>query len=132
MLYIGIDAGTHTGYAEWDGKEFTYLKTLPIHIALERVAMQASRQEVMVILEDARLRKWYGVRSDAKMQGAGSIKRDCSIWEDFCKDKKIPLRKVHPMKGLTKLTAEKFKAITGYQGKTSEHSRDAGLLVFGF
>lgn len=131
MLFIGIDAGTHTGYAEWDGKEFTFIKTLPIHLALERVTKQASEQEVVVVLEDARLRKWYGARSNAKMQGAGSIKRDCSIWEDFCKEKKIRLLKVHPLKGMTKLSEESFRYITGYEGKTSEHSRDAGMLVYG-
>ena len=85
----------------------------------------------MVIFEDARLRKWYGSKSDAKLQGAGSVKRDSSIWEDFLKDKGIPFQGIHPLQGLTKLTSVYFKRITKWDGKTSEHSRDAAMLVIG-
>jgi len=32
---------------------------------------------------------------------------------------------------MTKLDREQFKKITGYEGVTSEHARDAALLVYG-
>lgn len=65
------------------------------------------------------------------MQGAGSVKRDASIWEEFCTDYEIPFRALPPIKGGTKLQPDYFKALTGWKGKTSEHARDAAMIVFG-
>ena len=135
MIYIGIDVGTHTGFAVWDSGErkLLSLDTLLIHQAMEQVLHWYYKcdGDIMVIVEEARLRKWYGAKSDAKLQGAGSVKRDSSIWEDFLKDKGIPFQGIHPLQGLTKLTSVYFKRITKWEGKTSEHSRDAAMLVIG-
>lgn len=134
MFYIGIDPGTHTGMAVWDSKEgkFLSLETLPIHRAMVEVMNLRIGREILVVFEDARQRKWFGDGdTDAKKQGAGSVKRDCSIWEDFCKDYGIPFRAIPPVKGATKITPEYFKLISHYQGRTSEHSRDAAMLVIG-
>lgn len=135
MKWIGIDTGTHTGLAVWDDvkRELVSLETLPIHKALSRVLAISGYEEVMVIFEDARQRTWFGKdkNTNAKLQGAGSIKRDCSIWEDFLTDYEIPFRAVPPMKGCTKWDEKYFKMVTGWKGKTSNHSRDAAILVFG-
>ena len=135
MIWIGIDTGTHTGLAVWDDKlkKLTSLETIPIHRAMSRVLAISGSEEVMVIFEDARQRTWFGNDKNtiAKLQGAGSIKRDCSIWEDFLTDYEIPFRAVPPQKGCTKWTKEYFKMVTGWKGKTSNHSRDAAVLVFG-
>ena len=63
--------------------------------------------------------------------GAGSVRRDCEIWEEFCNHYKIPFDAVPPRKGLTKWDADTFAKVTGYKGRTSNHARDAALLVFG-
>lgn len=136
MICIGIDPGTHTGVAVWDSREgkFLSLETLPIHIALTRVLAIAerNRDNIQVVFEDARQRTWYGKGdTNAKLQGAGSVKRDCSIWEDFCKDYGILFQAKPPVKGATKVSAEYFKMISHYTGRTSEHSRDAAMLVIG-
>lgn len=134
MICIGIDPGTHTGVAVWDSKEgkFLSLETLPIHRAMVEVMNLRIGREILVVFEDARQRKWYGKgNTNAKLQGAGSVKRDCSIWEEFCKDYGIPFRAIPPVKGATKITPEYFKLISHYQGRTSEHSRDAAMLVIG-
>ena len=134
-LFIGIDTGTHTGLAVWDDKlkELTSLETIPIHRALSRVLALSSTEDVFVIFEDARQRTWFGKdkNTSAKLQGAGSIKRDCSIWEDFLTDYEIPFRAVPPQKGCTKVTSDYFRTISGYQGRTSNHARDAAMLVIG-
>ena len=109
MIYIGIDPGTHTGVAIWDNKqqEFIELATIPIHQALLKVKNYYNDNKglsnICVVFEDARQRTWFGKdkNTNAKLQGAGSIKRDCSIWEDFCKDYQIPFLAVPPMKGGT-------------------------------
>ena len=139
MICIGIDPGTHTGVAVWDTREgkFLSLETLPIHRAMTFILKWSLRaedtgQEIQVVFEDARQRKWFGKGdTNAKAQGAGSVKRDCSIWEDFCKDYGIPYWAKPPVKGATKVSAEYFKMVSHYQGRTSEHSRDAAMLVIG-
>ena len=143
MICIGIDPGTHTGVAVWDTREgkFLSLETLPIHRALEKVKEMAHpfwhmdklyHEDIQVVFEDARQRTWFGKGdTNAKAQGAGSVKRDCSIWEDFCKDYGIPYWAKPPVKGATKVSAEYFKMVSHYQGRTSEHSRDAAMLVIG-
>ena len=85
---------------------------------------------MFVRIEDARQRRWLGNKGREALQGAGSIKRDATIWEDFLTDKKIPFEMVAPSRNSTKLSAEVFKRLTGWQGRTSEHSRDAAMLVF--
>lgn len=135
MIYIGIDPGTETGFAVWNSNEqrFVELGTLKIHQAIQSVVMyhEMSNHNCKVIFEDARQRKWYGQRSDAKLQGAGSVKRDSSIWEDFLKDWGIPYWAKPPVKGATKMSNQRFKALTGWKGRTSNHARDAALLVWG-
>ena len=136
MICIGIDPGTHTGVAVWDTREgkFLSLETLPIHRALAKVQVIAEwdKKNLQVVFEDARQRTWFGKGdTDAKKQGAGSVKRDSSIWEDFCKDYGIPYWAKPPVKGATKVSADYFKMVSHWTGRTSEHSRDAAMLVIG-
>jgi hypothetical protein len=133
--YIGIDTGTNTGFAVWDliDKQFVAIKTYKIDEAMERVLSFhniTGLSKIFVRFEDARLRKWFGKAGREQLQGAGSIKRDCVIWEDFLTRKGIPFEAVAPKNNRTKLSAKQFKMITGYEGKTSEHARDAAMLVF--
>lgn len=135
MIYIGIDPGTHTGVAVWDSKErrFLSLETMPIHRAMDLVRMARDDNEaIQVIFEDARLRTWFGKGNvSAKAQGAGSVKRDCSIWEDFLIDSEIPFLTTKPGNVATKVTPSWFSKLTGWEGRCSEHARDAAMLVFG-
>ena len=117
MLYVGID-------------------TVKLHEALFRIrSLWDKQKDIRVIFEDARQRKWFNTRSAAqdraRLQGAGSVKRDCNVWEEFLKDFKIPYDAVPPCRNTTKMTAEAFKRLTKWQGKTNEHSRDAAMLVYG-
>ena len=85
-----------------------------------------------VYFEDARLRKWIPKTSGREvLQGAGSIKRDCSIWEEFFDLHKIKAFPIAPKDTKTKMNAQLFARLTGWTGRTSEHARDAALLVWG-
>lgn len=139
MIHIGIDTGRHTGFAVWDGSGFIELDTRPLHRALidarDYVNLYGAH-DVTVYVEDARLRTWIPreksyAEAKGRAMGAGSVKRDASIWEDFCEDYGIRLVKVPPKYNTTKLSAATFARITGYKGRTSEHARDAAMLVFG-
>lgn len=131
-FYIGIDPGVQTGISLWDRneKKLGIVSSMKIHEAMKVVELW-NLDIVKVRVEDARQRKWFGKSSREVLQGAGSIKRDCKIWEDFLTDLGIDFEMVAPKNNKTKLTAEAFKKITGYGQKTNEHARDAASLVFG-
>lgn len=135
-VLVGIDTGRHTGFAVWDTEKrhLDFVDTIPIHEAMLRIWSQR-HANVEVYFEDARQRKWYGTRTAKedrnKLQGAGSVKRDSTIWEDALKDWGIPFHAVAPKHNTTKMTPEYFRTVTGWKGRTSEHSRDAAMLVFG-
>ena len=130
--FIGIDPGVTTGLCVWhkQGKCFPFIGSLSIYEAMEEVKKYAG--ESFIRVEDARLRKWFGNRSEFKKQGAGSVKRDCKIWEEFLTKIGADFEMIHPRKGLTKHNAASFTRLTGYAGRTSSHARDAALLVYGF
>lgn len=136
---IGIDPGTHTGLAMWDREEkkLVYTQSIAIHKAIESIQAtfkfeKHDDSEFLFRIEDARLRKWFGKSTKGKDQGAGSIKRDCSIWEDFMKDWGLNYEMVNPKNQITKLSSEQFNSLTGWEGKTNEHSRDAAMLCWEF
>lgn len=135
MKLIGIDTGTHTGVAIYEtiSKRIERLETLPIHKAMALVLATAleNPNDTHVYFEDARLRKWFGRSGREQLQGAGSVKRDCAIWEEYLKDYKISFTPIAPKNNITKLTAEYFAKVTGWTARTSEHARDAAMLVFG-
>lgn len=137
-LYIGIDPGTHTGVAIWDktSRRLELVDTMTITKAIEVVKANVELTksfggEVVVFIEDARKRTWFGSANREKLQGAGSVKRDCSIWETFCEELGVECRKIAPKHNTTKLSASQFKVLTNWAGRTSEHARDAACLVFG-
>ena len=141
-LLCGIDPGAHTGMAIWDGasRSFREVATLPLHRALEEVKrwhytciMQGV--EFLVIFEDARQRTWFPKDRNSSeyrghLMGAGAAKRDAAIWEEFLTAMHIPFTAQPPRKGATKWNAEYWSKGTGWTGRTSEHARDAALLVF--
>jgi hypothetical protein len=107
---------------------------MKVHKAMEyvsEIAKEIPNRKCLVRFEDARQRKWFGNAGREQLQGAGSIKRDCAIWEDFLKDLGVDFEMVAPKNTVTKISKEYFKQLTGYKGVTSEHGRDAAMLVYG-
>ena len=139
-IVVGIDPGSCTGHAELNthtGK-LEEVKSLAIHQSLERVKeLHEWGWLSHVVYEDAHLRKWFGnakrgsPEDIARRQGAGSVKRDCSIWADFLGMNNIPFKTVSPQGKGAKLDAKAFRAMTGWTPQTNEHSRDAGTLIWG-
>lgn len=131
-ILIGIDCGVNTGFAVWckQEKKFLAVQTLPIHKAIMHIATlhREGIYTIKVIVEDARQVRFK--TKAAAAQGAGSVKRDATIWQDFLKDYGIPHEMVRPQKALTNYTAEQFAKYTGYTARTSTHARDAAMLVF--
>lgn len=133
-IVIGIDTGVNTGYAVWSNikNKLIEVETLMIHQAMDGVLEyhKLYGKDLLVRFEDARQRKWYGDSGREKLQGAGSVKRDAKIWEDFLTDNLINHEAVAPSRNTTKVNAGTFKAITKWDKRTSEHGRDAAMLCF--
>ncbi len=130
-IIIGIDPGKHTGIAKWDvtGRQLLRVEEMLIHQAMNCIELENKAGSLLLVLvEDARQRTWFGNAGKEKLQGAGAAKRDACIWSDFLEDKKIPHVMVHPKYNNTKLTSDQFKLATGWQGRTNVHGRDAGML----
>lgn len=133
MILIGIDPGVHTGVAAIDKEGLQVVSAMSAVEAEQFVHMRAAQAggQIAVFFEDARLRNWFGSKGREALQGAGSIKRDCQRWEEWLIHHRISFSKIAPRNNCTKLTAEQFKKITGWQGRTNEHGRDAAMLIFG-
>lgn len=136
MIVLGIDPGTHTGFAIWDphSRALLAVESLKLHRALLRVeALRADHP--LILFEDARTIRMYHGRNDAKgksvLQGVGSVKRDCSIWEEFLEDSGLPYQARTWKHGTTKWSAEEFKRVTGWSAPTNNHGRDAAVIVYG-
>lgn len=136
---IGIDPGVNTGIAGYDTKEkiFEMVESGGMYKTLHFVLHFPNLSNLFVRLEDARKRTWIPQERDIKQRvgrakGAGSVSRDCQIWEEFLTFHGIAFELVAPKNNKTKLDAKTFANYTGWKGKTNEHSRDAGMLVFQF
>lgn len=141
-LAIGIDPGTDTGFAVWDiaARNFlgieagSMLQIMKQVLALHGGGPLIPAGSVLVVIEDAR--KAYMRPGGAtygkvnRLQGVGSVKRDCKLWVEFLDAEKIPYQTIKPRRRKTKKDAALFARITGWQGRTNEHGRDAAMFVW--
>lgn len=130
---VGIDPGVTTGLALWEygPKRLEDVASMGIVDAMLRVqAMHHVGTLHLVVYEDARLRTYFGAKGREALQGAGSIKRDCSVWAEWLAHLGCAYKAVSPRAKGPKLSAEQFAKLTGWQGRTNEHGRDAAMLVW--
>jgi hypothetical protein len=130
-LIIGIDPGVKTGLAIWNREHKSMIIIYSSGILqVMKCVLNHKDQVLKVRMEDARKRKWFGKTDREVLQGAGSIKRDCQIWEEFFELHNISFELVAPKNNKTKLDAKLFSKLTGWVGRTNEHERDAAMLVY--
>ena len=128
-ILIGIDPGKNTGLAVIKDGKLVRCETMLIHEAmkeLEGFGPDFVEYDIHVVVEDARKRSG----KPEAAQGAGSVKRDSVIWEDFLTDLKISFKMVAPRKNGTRFRDQIFRASYPYWKKrTSEHSRSAANIL---
>lgn len=132
---VGIDIGTKTGVSVYDyaADGLVLCVTVDIDDAKALVKDIADKNSTLLVrLENVKgWKPFKGTPRDyTRLAGAGSIKRDQSIWETFLKKHNIPYELIGLTDCVKKVSAETFKQITGWEGRTSEHSRDAGLMCY--
>ena len=128
---IGIDPGQSTGIAIWDmdTQVFVSVETTTAVNAEETVRKYGDN--CIVLVEDARQRKWFGNSGPEKYQGAGWAKAASARWEEFLKYHGVAHRMMKPGKTWKGANAgAMFAKLTGWKGRTSNHARDAAWMVF--
>lgn len=147
---IGIDGGIHTGFAVWDTEEktFTHISTtnfwdvfnLIEEFLIHITALCAGypQNKIVIYVEDPAQNKpvWrrHGMKDheyQKKCQSVGGVKRETTLLIEGLRIKGYEVKAIRPQKGShTKMKADAFKKLTKYEGRTSEHGRDAAMLVF--
>ena len=137
-MVVAIDPGTTTGMSIYEKKRnaLIWCEQMKIHEAILSIMSIVRKNEALnihIIVEDAR--NISGMYSN-KM-GAGSIRRDCSIWEDYLNDITKKHKNVHTSylrptgNRFLKMEAEAWKKYVNWEGKApGEHARDSATYLF--
>lgn len=127
-IVLGIDPGTHTGVAVIQDGKLTHLMTInPIDIAATMAQWSADR----VVFEDSRLTTHMFTTNKnpavakSMARKVGQVDMVCGLIVEACERLKIPAHGISPKGKGAKLDAAQFRALTGWQGSSNEHQRDA-------
>lgn len=136
---VGIDPGTVTGFAAYDVAE-RCLTAVTSASFFDVCAMLRALHEgegvALCVVEDSRSLPIYARNRGARGQALAAIgrsvgvtDRDTGLWLDLCDRMGIPSRAATPGKR-RKWKAADLEQITGYEGRTNEHARDAARLAW--
>jgi hypothetical protein len=131
VIILGLDPGVNTGVAQYQGGQLLKLHTIAPH-QLPDVIRQAG--VMRVIFEDSRLQSAVWTTSLSRpaalkmARNVGQIDAWCSLITAVCADLGITAYGISPRGKGAKLNAERFAALTGWEGRTNEHERDAAYV----
>ena len=133
---IGIDPGTHTGFAVYD-RAFDALVeccALSFWEAFDLLARDYPPSKAEIIVEDCNLNKSVYAARDHKSttrmrEHIGYVKRETALLIEGLERKGYRVVRVRPQSA--KWDADYFQRITKWRGRTNEHARDAAKLCHG-
>ncbi|MFB3132293.1 MAG: hypothetical protein ACE10K_07210 [Rhodothermales bacterium] len=147
-LIVGLDPGEQTGVAAYDprARRLKYVFSLGFWMVVSMFETELGPEQpadgsapgpvVLVVIEDARKLPVYGRhdkvrgrRRDRLARNIGRIDRDTQLWVEYLERRGYRVLLARPSRE-QKWDAATFKRITRYQGRTNQHARDAGMLVF--
>lgn len=132
---IGIDPGSNTGIAIYRAGVLAELQTIEPHQLPEAIE---SIRPARVVFEDSRLqshtwsRKLNAAAQLKVARDVGQIDAWCRLITATCERLGIPAHGISPKNKGAKLNAEQFERLTGWEGRTNEHQRDAAALAWQF
>lgn len=141
FFLIGVDPGASTGVCLYNRSKKTFsLHTVAPWDFMELVdgwLMDYSPDHFHIYMEDPRqIGGIYNRHTKVSVkkqlhiaQGVGSVKRDTDWLEVLIESMGIEYTLIKPAD--QKWTPKTMKAITGYSGRSNEHTRDALRLVYG-
>ena len=132
-IVIGIDPGINTGVAVFIDGRLTRLETIhPDEVAAYIQAAQPSR----VVFEDSRLQSHVWTNSHSRAAAAklarnvGEVDAWCRLIAHACGKLGIPAHGVSPKGKGAKMDTDSFRELTGWQGRTNAHERDAAMVCW--
>ncbi|MEO0003514.1 MAG: hypothetical protein RLZZ22_1206 [Pseudomonadota bacterium] len=134
-IIMGVDPGSNTGIALFEGGKLTELQTIEPHQLVEVIE---TVMPARVVFEDSRLISptWKRGVSNAEQlkiaRDVGQIDAWCRLIVATCQRLHIPAHSISPKSKGAKLNAEQFAALTGWGGRSNEHSRDAACVAWQF
>lgn len=128
---IGIDPGIKNGIAIYcrQEKQLVAVNTLPLHELFEVLRSYAKLAEVYIENPNTYV-PFKGVQQGARLQGAGAVKQTYKHIIHFLEAFEMPYKPTKLQGTFKKIPADKFQQITGFNGKTNEHGRDAAMIAF--
>jgi len=131
-MIIGIDPGKQTGICFInENKNILDLYTTYFWGAADLIYTFGHKDCVFILEKPQSKNVWHKAKDkrQAKIIGAnvGSVYREAELLEELLKQRGCKYKTVHPQ---GKINAENFKKITGYEGKTNQHERDAAMLCW--
>ncbi len=133
MILLGIDPGQNTGLAIFDGGRLAELRTIaPVEIDRAITSIMPGR----VVFEDSRLQSHLWTTSTAKAtlakiaRNVGEVDALCKLIVAVCAGLDIPAHSVSPLGKGKKMAADQFQRITGWDGPSNQHTRDAAMVAY--
>lgn len=140
---IGIDPGLQTGVALYRDGALDALLTLdPWDITAFLVHQHGARGINRVIFEDSRLQSHiFSAHKPGKRvlshpeqlkvaRNVGQIDGWCHVIFNVCAERGIVCHGISPANKGEKLDAKQFAAVTGWQGPSNQHGRDAAMVAW--
>lgn len=132
-LILGMDPGASTGVATIVDGALVQLDTIAPH-EIERTIRAA--MPARVVFEDSRLQSHTWTRgksgaASAKMaRNVGQVDAWCTLITAVCGELGIPAHGISPAAKGAKVQADRFAVVTGWQGRSNEHERDAAMVAW--
>lgn len=135
MIILGIDPGANTGIATFEDGVLVALETIAPH-QIEQLLR--ARTPARVVFEDSRLqtRAWTAQAKTAKGAGLatarslGQVDAWCALITALCEQLSVPAHGISPKNKGAKLNAAQFERLTGWQGRSNQHERDAATCAW--
>ena len=130
---MGVDPGSNTGIALYQAGQLAELQTIE---PFQLVEVIETVMPARVVFEDSRLQPhtWSRKLSAAAQlkvaRDVGQIDAWCRLIVATCERLGIPAHGISPKAKGAKLNTEQFRALTGWEGRSNEHTRDAACVAW--
>lgn len=136
MIVYGLDPGVRFGFARYSSGKLDELFTLSMVDAFKFV--YGLNGEYLLVMEDSRvITKNFRDKPDdtkavafSKGRSLGRVDCCCTVIEDICHKKGIPLIGISAKDKGVKIEAEPFNRITGWTKQSNSHTRDAAMVAW--
>lgn len=135
--FIGIDPGEKTGWAEWLPETEQWggpFETLSFWQVFDRVISLDPRRVVFVVEDPSQIpftrrRTGHTATDDRKARNVGAVCREADLLIAGLRRRGFRVQAIKPTS--QKRDGKAFRRLTGYDGRTNAHMRDAACLVWG-